>query len=157
MGWLLDIRKKVGHDCLVVPHACTFVINKNREILLQQRVDDNKFDVFGGSVEVDEEVTQCAKRELKEETNLDAKELILFNIYSGKNERHIYPNGDDISPVDICYLVLEYENELIPQKEEVRSLKFYKEEDIDKLNINENIFKRIKDAFIYYDKLQNRK
>ncbi|MGM9873891.1 MAG: NUDIX domain-containing protein [Bacilli bacterium] len=157
MGWLLDLRKIVGHTPLVVPHACTFVINKNREILLQKRMDDNKFDVFGGSVEIDEEVIECAKRELKEETNLAAKTLYMFNIYSGKKERHVYPNGDDISPVDICYLVIEYENELIPQKEEVQSLQFYKEEEISKLDINENIKRRIKDAFIYYDNLSNQK
>lgn len=155
MGWLLNIRKIVGHSTLVVPHSCIFVINKNREILLQQRVDDNKFDVFGGSIEIDEDALSCAKRELKEETNLEAKELYLFNVYSGKSERHIYPNGDDVSPVDICYLVVEYENDLIPQKEEVKSLQFYKEEDIFNLDIKDNVRRRIKDAFIYYDKLQN--
>ena len=38
-------------------------------------------------------------REIKEETNLDIeqKDLKIFNVYSGEEQHHIYPNKDEVS------------------------------------------------------------
>ena len=37
MGYIESIRKKLGHDCLILPGSAVIVSNEKGEILLQQR------------------------------------------------------------------------------------------------------------------------
>jgi len=73
---------------------------------------------------------------LYEETGLIAKELTLLGVFSGKEMHNIYPNGDEVSNVDIVYICKSYEGELKCQAGEVENLKFF---DISALP--DNIFK----------------
>lgn len=84
----------------------------------------------GGSVEIDEKVEDAAKRELYEETGLIAEELHLLGVYSGKEMHNIYPNGDEVSNVDIVYVCRKYSGELKRQESEVEDLRFFSIEDM---------------------------
>ena len=53
---------------------------------------------------IDEKVEDCAKRELQEEMGLIADELEFFMVNSGKEVHYIYPNGDEVSNIEIIYL-----------------------------------------------------
>lgn len=66
--------------------------------------DTHEWGYAGGSVEIDETVEDTAKRELFEETGLVAEELELLGVYSGKHMHNIYPNGDEVSNIDIVYV-----------------------------------------------------
>lgn len=46
-------------------------------------------------MEIGENVEETAIREVYEETNLHIQELNLFKIYSGQQQHHVYPNGDE--------------------------------------------------------------
>ena len=46
-------------------------------------------------------------------------------MYSGEITHYVYFNGDEIYGVDLVYICKDYEGKLIPQKEEVKELKFY--------------------------------
>ena len=70
-------------------------------------------------------VEEAAKRELKEETGLTALSLELFGIFSGKDTHYVYPNGDEVSNVDIVFLCKEYSGDLICQEDEVETLQFF--------------------------------
>jgi 8-oxo-dGTP pyrophosphatase MutT (NUDIX family) len=63
--------------------ACVILLNKNQEILLHLRKDNNCWGLAGGSLEMGETLEQVAKRELWEETGLVANKLQLFNVFSG--------------------------------------------------------------------------
>ena len=100
-SYIMDLRKIVGHRPLLQVGASVIVEDAQGRILLQLRKDNHLWGYAGGSVELDEVVEEAAKRELKEETGLTALNLELFGIFSGKDTHYVYPNGDEVSNVDI--------------------------------------------------------
>ena len=72
----------------------------------------------------------AAKRELLEETGLTANSLELFGVFSGKELHYIYPNGDEVSNVDIVYICRDYTGTLKRQKDEVKELRFFAHDEI---------------------------
>ena len=132
-GYIMDLRKTLGHRPLLQVGASVIVEDDRGRILLQRRSDNHLWCYAGGSVELDEEVEAAAKRELLEETGLVANRLTLFGVFSGKDTHYVYPNGDEVSNVDIVYLCNDYSGELRCQAEEVEELRFF---EIDKLPDN---------------------
>ena len=70
-------------------------------------------------------VEDAAARELLEETGLVAEKLELFGVFSGKELHYIYPNGDEVSNVDIVFLCREYSGTLRRDEEETEELRFF--------------------------------
>ena len=73
--YIMDLRKIVGHRPLLQVGASVIVEDEDNRILLQLRSDNHCWGYPGGSVELDEEVENAAKRELFEETGLIAHDL----------------------------------------------------------------------------------
>lgn len=128
--YILDLRKIVGHRPLLQVGASVIVIDPDGRILLQKRRDNGLWGYAGGSVELDEAVDAAAKRELFEETGLVAEELELFDVFSGKSLHYIYPNGDEVSNVDIVYICRRWSGTLSPQASEVAELRFFAPEEM---------------------------
>ena len=124
--YIKELRDKVGHMPLVLPHAVVILFNENHEVLLEERSDDGYFDFPGGGIDLKESGEEAAKRELEEETGLIADKLVLFHVYTGEITKYVYFNGDVIYGVDLVYLCDKYHGELKPQLEEVKKLSFYK-------------------------------
>lgn len=125
MGYISDIRKYVGHMPIQHPAASVIVENEKGKILLQKRKDNGSWSYNGGAVELFERVEDAAARELYEETGLKALSLELFGIFSGEEQHYIYPNGDEVSTIDIVYICRSFTGELKCQPEEVEELKFF--------------------------------
>jgi 8-oxo-dGTP pyrophosphatase MutT (NUDIX family) len=125
MGYVKDLRKIVGSRPLVIPGASVIVLDKNKRLLLQLRVDNNCWALAGGSLEPGETLEEVAKRELFEETGLTANDLQLFNIYSGDEFYYKYPHGDEVYNVITAYICNDYEGELTMDNEEVKDLRFF--------------------------------
>ena len=123
--YIMDLRKIVGHRPLLQVGASVIVEDEKGRILLQKRSDNHYWGYEGGSVELDENVEDAAKRELFEETGLTAERLELFGIFSGKDMHYIYPNGDEVSNIDIVYICRDYTGTLRRQENEVEELKFF--------------------------------
>lgn len=128
--WVKNLRDKIGHDTVILPHAVTIVLDLERRLLVEVRKDDGFIDFPGGTLDLGETLEDCAKRELKEETGLIADALVPFKVYSGELTKYTYANGDDMYGVDAVYLCFNYHGELRPQAEEVASLKFVRLGDI---------------------------
>lgn len=124
-NYIMDLRSAVGHRPLLQVGASVIVEDSEGRILLQLRSDNHCWGYAGGSVELDEAVKDAAKRELLEETGLTANTLELFGVFSGKDTHYIYPNGDEVSNVDIVYICKDYSGELKCQENEVDELKFF--------------------------------
>lgn len=142
-NYIMDLRKLVGHRPLLQVGASVIVEDTCGRILLQLRSDNHCWGYAGGSVELDEEVEEAAKRELFEETGLIANKLTLFGVFSGKDTHYVYPNGDEVSNVEIVYVCKDYNGELRCQQGEVDELRFF---EVDKIpdNLSKPIEKTLK-------------
>lgn len=129
-NYIMDLRAVVGHRPLLQVGASVIVVDADNRILLQLRSDNHCWGYAGGSVELDEVVEEAAKRELFEETGLIAESLELFGVFSGKDTHYTYPNGDEVSNVDIVYVCKQYSGELKCQDGEVEKLKFFRIDEI---------------------------
>lgn len=125
MGYISDIRKYVGHMPIQHPAASVIVENEKGEILLQKRTDNGTWSYCGGAIELYERVEDASARELYEETGLKALSLELFGIFSGEEQHYIYPNGDEVSTIDIVYICRRYSGELKCRPKEVLELRFF--------------------------------
>ena len=134
MSYIMDLRKVVGHRPLMMVGASVILEDAAGRVLLQRRTDNHCWGYPGGGVELYEDVETAARRELLEETGLVAGKLELFGVFSGEPEHYVYPNGDEVSIVDVVYLCKEYGGQLKRQEEEVESLAFF-----DPAEIPENI------------------
>lgn len=144
-SYIMDLRKIVGHRPLLQVGASVIVEDDKGRILLQLRSDNHCWGYAGGSVELDEVVEEAAKRELFEETGLIANKLSLFGVFSGKDTHYIYPNGDEVSNIDIVYICKDYSGELRCQAGEVNDLKFFEKD-----HIPDNLFKPIEKVLKSY-------
>lgn len=123
--YIMDLRKIVGHRTLIQVGASVIVENERGQILLQKRADNHCWAYAGGSVEIDEAVEDAARRELFEETGLRANTLELYGVFSGRETHYVYPNGDEVSCVDIVFVCRDYSGELKAQQSEVEELAFF--------------------------------
>lgn len=123
--YIMDMRKRVGHIPLMQCGASVIVENERGEILLQQRSDNGAWGYPGGAVELYEHVEDAARRELLEETGLQAGEMELLGVFSGPEMAYTYPNGDQVSNVDVVYLCRDWHGELKCQPGEVEALAFF--------------------------------
>ena len=125
MGYISDIRKYVGHMPILTAGVGLLVFNDEKKILMQLRSDYNAWGFPGGSMELGESFDDVAKRELKEETNLEADELKLIRVLSGKETYREYPNGDKLYDITAIYVVKKYHNDIIINDDESVKLEWF--------------------------------
>jgi len=119
------MRELIGTRPLMVAGATVVVFNVMREILLQQRSDNNKWGFPGGAMEYGESLEETAIRELYEETGLMAKDLKFIDILSGEKEYYKYPNGDEIFGVTAVYTTSNISGILSINDNESLNIKFF--------------------------------
>ncbi len=146
MGYIMDLRKIVGHRTLLMPCAGVIIEDGQGRIMLQQRADDGKWGFHGGAIEPDESAEDAARREVKEELNLELDELRLFGVYSGPQYHHVYPNGDETSCIDIIFICSKYHGDMRLQPEEVRAVGWFGRDSLPE-NLSDNPRKPIQDYF----------
>lgn len=129
-GYISDLRKIVGRRTLIQCAASIICVNEKGQLLLGKRTDNHLWGYSGGAVEVDEHVEDCARRELLEEMSITAGKMELFYINSGPEAHYIYPNGDEVSNIEIVYLCRDYRGEPHPQEEEIEELRYFSPEEI---------------------------
>ncbi|MCZ7667822.1 MAG: NUDIX domain-containing protein [Chloroflexi bacterium] len=83
-----------SEDFLV--YATVILVDDNGRFLLQQRTDFEAWRLPGGVLELDEDIRQCAQRELTEETGLSAGKLRIVGVYTHPCFEVVYPNGDHV-------------------------------------------------------------
>ena len=130
MGYILDLRKRIGHSPLIMTSACVLIINQQGQLLLQKRADNHLWGYPGGALELGESFEECAKREALEETGLECIDLEYFTHMSGKEMYYVYPNHDEVYIAEIVFLCTHYTGVPNVQKSEVETQAFF---DLDNL------------------------
>lgn len=125
MNYIQKMRKYVGHEPILTAGSVLLIFNEKNEILMQLRTDCNLWGFIGGSMELGESFEETAKRELKEETNLDLDELVFLDVFSGKDSHIIYPNGDEVYDITAIYKVTKYHGMLKINDNESKKLEWF--------------------------------
>jgi len=129
MGWIMDLRKKIGHEPLFMPAAACLIVKDNK-VLLQHRTDNGTWAVHGGGLEFGESFEEALYRELGEELHIKPINPVEFKTYSGKDLHVVYPNQDEVYVVCTMYIVEEYEGEISPDNDEVSEVKWFDFDDL---------------------------
>jgi 8-oxo-dGTP pyrophosphatase MutT (NUDIX family) len=98
VGYVQALRRKIGHDPIIMTCAGCAVLDGAGRLLLQQRGDDGgPWGLPGGAMELGETIEAAAVRETFEETGLRVRPDRLLGVYTGA--AHIYANGDVVQSV----------------------------------------------------------
>ena len=130
-GYMSMMRELIGHRTIIQCAASIICVDDKGRILMGRRSDNHMWGYSGGSVEIDEYVEDCAKRELYEEMGLVADEMELFFINSGPETHYIYPNGDEVSNVEIIYICRKWHGNIKMQDGEMEDIRFFSTDEID--------------------------
>lgn len=147
MDYISSLRDKVGHAPVILVGALVLIFNKDKQVLLQLRSDNESWGLPGGTMELGESFEESATREVYEETNLEIQNLKFITNFSGKDYHMVYPNGDQAYTVTVLFESEEYEGELSADIKETQNLKFF---DIDKLPQNISPPVKMKEFIINY-------
>ncbi|WP_410983785.1 NUDIX hydrolase [Bacillus cereus] len=133
MGYIEELRKSVGTRPLILVGSAVIILNEKQEVLLQYRSDTYDWGIPGGAMELGETTEETARRELFEETGLEAKMLQFLGVLSGKDVYYCYPNGDEIYNVIHLYQAHHVSGK-IELDEEGLDLKYFPAEKLPNLN-----------------------
>ena len=147
MDYISSLRDKVGHAPVILVGALVLIFNKDKQVLLQLRSDNESWGLPGGTMEFGESFEEAATREVYEETNLEIQNLKFITNFSGKDYHMVYPNGDEAYTVTALFESEEYEGEHSADIKETQNLKFF---DLDKLPQNISPPVKMKEFILNY-------
>ncbi|MCJ1783551.1 NUDIX hydrolase [Mammaliicoccus sciuri] len=147
MDYISSLRDKVGHAPVILVGALVLIFNRDKQVLLQLRSDNESWGLPGGTMELGESFEEAATREVYEETNLEIQNLKFVTNFSGKDYHMVYPNGDEAYTVTALFESEEYEGELSADIKETQNLKFF---DLDKLPKNISPPVKMKEFILNY-------
>ena len=87
----------------LAPAASVVVTNDEGLILLQRRTDNNLWALPGGTMDIGETISECARREVREETGLDVELQGIVGIYSDPGHVFAYDDGEVRQEFSICF------------------------------------------------------
>lgn len=124
-GYIMDLRKKVGHVPMVIACASVIIFDRSRGILLQKRKDNGQWCYHGGSIEPGETAYEAASRECFEEIGLTPDEMTLYTVASGEEQHFFYPNGDEVYIIDSVFVCYHFSGEIKLEESEVVDARWF--------------------------------
>ncbi|EPR6890716.1 NUDIX hydrolase [Klebsiella variicola] len=129
MNYVQQMRSLIGHRLLLLAGSNVIITDACHQILLQLR-RDGTWGLPGGLLEPGESLEQTAVREVKEETNLDVRNLLLFGIFSGPEYTFKLRNKDEINVITSLYWASDWSGVMVNDPSEGQELAFFAPEDL---------------------------
>ena len=101
--FILDARKKIGHDPLWLSGITAYVEDEAGRILLGKRSDTGQWALVYGIIEPGEEPARAAAREVLEETGVIVRPRYLASVKSSP-QLITYANGDQCRYLDLLFV-----------------------------------------------------
>lgn len=120
-----QLRQQVGHDTLIVPSIRAIIRNAAGHVLFIDRRGENSWGMPAGSIELNESIEDCLKREVLEETGLVVEEAVAVALYS--DPKHVMTNwfGDRYQMFEFVFLVTKWSGELVQETDETTNAAFF--------------------------------
>jgi 8-oxo-dGTP diphosphatase len=98
--YVAGLRRKIGHELLMLPGVSAAVFNDAGEVLLARRSDNGQWSVPAGSVDPGEQPADAIVREVYEETGVQA---YVERIVGVALHPVTYPNGDQCQYLSVWF------------------------------------------------------
>lgn len=128
----------------LVPAASAVVVDEGGRILLHRRRDNGTWALPGGQMELGESLSDCARREVKEETGVDVEVVGLVGTYTDPKHVFEYDDGEVRQEFSICLLARVVGGDL-SVSEESFEVAFHRPDDIVDLPMMDSIRLRLTD------------
>lgn len=119
------LRKKVGTGTLILPAVRAVIQDEHGSILFIQRSDNRKWALPAGGMELGESVTECLKREVKEETGLDVIAATPIALHSEPRFTFVDGFGNSYQMFALIFRVDEWKGKLLRKTEETLDAQFF--------------------------------
>jgi 8-oxo-dGTP pyrophosphatase MutT (NUDIX family) len=97
--FIVDIRKKIGHDLLWLPGATAVVVDEEHRVLLVRRADNLQWTLVSGCLDPGEQPAVGIVREILEETGVTARAERVLAVDATGPITHA--NGDETMFLDV--------------------------------------------------------
>lgn len=125
-----QLRTMVGHSKLIVPSIRAVIINDKQEVLLIRRGDEGSWAMPAGSMELDESLFDCLKREVQEETGLDVLKAVPVALYSNPEWGTKNRFGDEYQLFEFLFKVEAWTGALLTETDETMDARFFALDDM---------------------------
>ena len=131
--YLQRLRRKVGHDLLLLPSVTILVFDENNRVLLLRHANRDLWVAPGGMIEPDETPEHAARREMQEETGCAVDLIQIIGVYGGPEFRVRYENGDEVAYVMTVFQATIREGTPRPNGTESLQVQFFSVAEIEDL------------------------
>ncbi|PPK64466.1 NUDIX domain-containing protein [Actinokineospora auranticolor] len=125
--------------------ACSAYIERDGQILMIRRTDNDLYAIPGGTHELGETMTQTVVREVKEETGVDIEVTGLIGIYSDPAHVIAYTDGEVRQEFSICFRARATGGEL-RESDESKEVLWVAPDKLDDLRMHPSIRMRVEHA-----------
>lgn len=99
--FVIELRRKVGHDLLLLPGVAAVVLDADGRVLLHRRADTGEWALICGVLEPGEDPAAAAAREVWVEAGLRVRAVRLADAAMSPPVQ--YPNGDRAQFLMVAY------------------------------------------------------
>lgn len=124
-SYLGQLRKLVGKRKLISIGARAVLQKPDLSILFIKRSDNGDWALPAGSLELDESILECVKREVWEETGLTVEKAQPFAVYSEPRFAYSTAYGDPYQMFRLVFLVQAWSGELQTHTDETVDARFF--------------------------------
>lgn len=129
-GYLEQLRKKIGHDLLLLPSAAVAIHDSERGLLLCRHADKDIWVTPGGLIEPGEHPADAAVRETWEETGLNVEINGILGVYGGPDLIVDYPNGDQAAYIGTIFRGRIAGGTMRPDGNEILDIRYFTREEL---------------------------
>ena len=119
------VREKVGDMVLIITAVRVLIFDKEGRLLLIRRSDNGEWALPAGAQELGESISDCLKREVKEETGLDVIAAEPISLYTAPRYNFKTVYGKEYQSFALVFRVTEWKGTLLTSTTESTDAIFF--------------------------------